>query len=503
MGVRMSHIRFLKWLIITQVFLLHIACSDGTVQDTAILPETSYVIDSIAMPPGLSGEVGALAFLPSGKLIAAFRRGEVMKYDQETDEWSVFARGLHLPLGLLVRSESEVLVMQYAELTRLRDTDHNGEADVYENVTDDFGLGGNYHEFAYGPVEDGSGNLYIGLNSTSNGGVMMEELRGKLNEDGVTEKGLYSAVPYRGWIMMLTPNGDLLPFASGFRSPNGLGFDEKGRLWVTDNQGDWVGTSPLYHVEKGKFYGHPPSLAWTENWEGGRPMDKGVAFLDSLRTKASVLFPHNIIANSPTEPIAIRTDQFGPFKGQLLVGEMNHQRIVRVMMEEIGGKLQGASVSFIDGGDLRKGNNRLAFGPDGALWVGQNASGWAGSSGIQKIKFTGKMPVDVQHINLTENGFKLKFTTPMDKVALENADNYSIRSYFYAYHSKYGSDQMDVKEIGIKGIEVSKDDKEVFIDLSPMEKNRVYEIRLNDFQSAAGDPLFNNLICYTINELLE
>src|SRR5690606_12070971 len=152
------------------------------------------------------------------------------------------------------------------------------------------------------------------------------------------------------------------------------------------------------------------------------PMDKGVTFLDSLRTKAAVLFPHNIMANSPTEPITILTDQFGPFKGQLLVGEMNHQRIVRVMMEEVGGQLQGASVAFIDGGELRKGNNRLAFGPDGALWVGQNASGWAGSSGIQKIKFTGKTPVDIQNINITEDGFKLSFTADMDKTALENPE---------------------------------------------------------------------------------
>src|SRR5690606_13573140 len=103
----------------------------------------------------------------------------------------------------------------------------------------------------------------------------------------------------------------------------------------------------------------------------------------------------------------------------------------------------------------------------GALWVGQNASGWAGSSGIQRITFTGKMPVDIQNINITEDGFKLAFTTDMDKSALENPENYSVRSYFYAYHSKYGSDQMDLKDIEIKGVEVSEDGKEVRFGLSP------------------------------------
>ena len=91
----------------------------------------------------------------------------------------------------------------------------------------------------------------------------------------------------------------------------------------------------------------------------------------------------------------------------------------------------------------------------------------------------------------------------MDKTALENPENYSVRSYFYAYHSKYGSDQMDLKDIQVKGVEVSKDGKEVRLGLSPMQKNRVYEIQLNNFQSAVGDSLSNNLICYTINELLE
>jgi len=29
---------------------------------------------------------------------------------------------------------------------------------------------------------------------------------------------------------------------------------------VADNQGDWVATSALYHVQEGNFYGHVASL---------------------------------------------------------------------------------------------------------------------------------------------------------------------------------------------------------------------------------------------------
>ncbi|NIP94469.1 MAG: hypothetical protein GWO24_13900, partial [Akkermansiaceae bacterium] len=64
-----------------------------------------------------------------------------------------------------------------------------------------------------------------------------------LNGPGWTQhKGaagrMYSRVPYRGWVMKVavSPDGhSWTPFASGFRSPEGLGFDKDGRLYVTDN----------------------------------------------------------------------------------------------------------------------------------------------------------------------------------------------------------------------------------------------------------------------------
>src|SRR6266850_2349553 len=136
--------------------------------------------------------------------------------------------------------------MQQPELTRIKDTDGDGQADAYENLTDDFGISGNYHEFNYGPVKDKDGNLFIALNCGSSGDGIRPEVRGRLNtlgRDGENGRGqMYSVVPYRGWVMKLTQDGTLIPFAMGFRSPNGIGFDVEGNLLVADNQGDWVGT---------------------------------------------------------------------------------------------------------------------------------------------------------------------------------------------------------------------------------------------------------------------
>lgn len=469
------------------------------------LPGSSYSVESISMPEGLSAEVGAIEFLPDGTLVACFLRGEVMLYYPKTKKWKLFAEGLQEPLGILPLSHSEFIVMQRPELTRIKDLDGDGKADLYETVTDEFGISGNYHEFNYGPVKDKNGNLFIGLNSASSGGGILKEVRGVLDSTTMKQKGqMFSPVPYRGWIMKLTPQGKLIPYASGFRSPNGLGFDLKGNLFATDNQGDWVGTSTLFHVQEGNFYGHPSALVWKKSWKGENPLTFPVEKLDSMRTKASVLFPHGIMANSPTQPVSDATKgKFGPFAGQMFIGEMNSARIVRVMLEEVAGVIQGACIPFIDGNGLRKGNNRLAFAPDGSLWVGQAEHGWAGSKGIQRIVFNGKLPAEIYSMSLTKTGFKLKFTQPLDITSASDPANYKFRHYYYNYHKKYGSDQVDVQVVPVTAVKLSTDRKEVIVTLNTLKPGYVYELLLGDIKTSQGVPLGNKLVCYTVNILAE
>jgi glucose/arabinose dehydrogenase len=465
----------------------------------------SYRIETIPMPEGLTSETGAVEFFPDGRLVACFTRGEVMTYEPSTKKWKLFAEGLHDPLGILVVSNSELLIIQRPELTRIKDTDGDGTADLYEKVTDDFGISGNYHEFNYGPVKDKDANLFIALNSSSGAGNIRPIVRGEINPLGREQgsKGqMFSNVPYRGWVMKLSHDGVLKPFALGFRSPNGIGFDLDGNLFATDNQGDWIGTSALHHVQEGKFYGHPGSLVWQKGWNKGNPFLLPLSVLDSMRTRGAVLFPHGIMANSPTQPLCDRTQgKFGPFSGQLLVGEMNKERIVRVMLERVGGELQGACLPFFDGNGLRKGNNRLAFGPDGSLWIGQNSHGWLGDQGIQRIAFTGKQPADIYSMNLTEKGFDLTFTQPLDISTATDIVNYKFSSYYYQYHSKYGSDQMDVNTIPVTKVEISNDRKKISLTLSSLKAGYVYELSLGTIKTSNGDDLANKIICYTLNKL--
>jgi hypothetical protein len=484
-----------------------IASGQGTLKE-------SYRVETVELPKGLSAQTGGIDFLPDGRLVACFMRGEVMIYNIQTKEWKLFAEGLQLPLGILAVSNSEVLVMQLSNLIRMKDIDGDCHADLYENATDDFGMSGNYHEFNYGPVRDKAGNLFIALNTGSSGGGVRQVVRGEFNKfgrDGIDgHKEMFSVVPYRGWVMELKPDGKLHPFASGFRSPNGLGFDLNGNLFVTDNQSDWVPTSCLYHVRKDNFYGHPASLVWKKDWKNRDPFNAPIVELDKMRTRAAVLFPQGIMANSPSQPLVdITNGEFGPFSGQLFIGEMNHDRILRVMLEKVGGEFQGACIPFIDGRGLRVGNNRLAFAPDGSLWIGQiSFGGWVGESGMQKIVFTGNIPMDVYTMHLTRKGFDLMFTQRVDSATVTNWVNYKFRRYRYEYKKKEieegvdVSTQVDIQDVPIINIKLSKDGKKVSLVIDDLKPGFIYELKLGDIKSAAGQPLTNKLICYTLNKLL-
>ena len=476
--------------------------------------EKYFEYDQIKTPVGLDSQVGGLVFTPSGKLAACFHRGEVMVYDFKTKAWTKFAEGLHEPLGIVAVSDREFVVMQRPELTVLKDTDGNGEADSYRTLNDDFGMSGNYHEFCFGPTVDKEGNYWVGLNVASNGASVRKEIRGEFSSIGIPREDFYTAwgkskkaagrmyarVPYRGWIVKITPEGKMIPWSCGVRSPNGLGFDAEGNLFVSDNQGDWLGTSKLHHVKKDRFHGHPASLIWREGWKRD-PLKVPVDELDKMRKRASILFPQGIMANSPTQPLLIDHDKFGPYKGQMLVGDMNFKRILRFMPDKVNGEIQGAIIPFIDGDPMEIGNNRLAWAPDGSLIIGRTKLSWAGSRGIVQVKKKDVPSFDVQNVKLTKDGFDITFTeAPAEKL---DDKNLKLISYTYKYHEAYGSPQMEKKDEKIEAVNVSADGKTLSIKLSNLREGFVYDFDFKGFKSKSGLELMNDRMCYTLNETIK
>lgn len=476
--------------------------------------EKHFSFENIPNPTGIDPQVGAMDTMPDGRIAVAFHRGEVMFYDPSSSSWSLFASGLQEPLGMLVDKDGSILVMQRAELTRLKDTDGDGLADEYETVFDDFGMSGNYHEFAYGPARDADGNLFIVLGVASNGAPMAEEIRGEFSEIGEVDRAnmstrkdwgknkgkagrMYARVEWRGWVLKLSPDGKKMePFASGFRSPNGIGFDAEGRLLITDNQGDWRPTSPLYDVKKDGFYGHPASLVWKKGWDKGDPRKLPVPELDAMQEPAVGFFPQGELANSPTWPVVLPEGAVpAGMAGQTLIGEMNQTNMVRVLDDTVDGVFQTALVPMFDGSPLGRGSNRTAFGKDGSIYVGKTALSWAGGNGITRIKWYGKPFPYLERIKALPKGFALRFSEPIDSATLGKL---SVKSHTYEYHEAYGAPKKDEQEIAVKNSDLSGDGLILTLDIGALKEGYLHLIDMSGLRTKDGGKILGNKAWYQV-----
>ena len=118
-----------------------------------------YPITTFKIPETLVLEAGALEMLPGDTLAVGTRRGDVYLVDQplttngQDVKYTNFASGLHEVLGLAWK-DGWLYAVHRCEVSRMRDEDGDGRADVFETVCDDFGITGDYHEYAFGSKFD-------------------------------------------------------------------------------------------------------------------------------------------------------------------------------------------------------------------------------------------------------------------------------------------------------------------------------------------------------------
>ncbi|MEW6302296.1 MAG: hypothetical protein AB1705_02420 [Verrucomicrobiota bacterium] len=443
-----------------------------------------YRLETIAIPQDIRLEVGGMAFMPDGHLMICTRRGEVWSFAPKAGQWKRFASGLHEPLGVLALGPGEIAVAQRPELTRLKDTDGDGEADLFATMNANFGVSGNYHEYHFGPVRDQQGNLYATLNLAWEG-------------EGT------APVPLRGTAYQLTPDGRFSVWSTGLRSPAGIGVSPGGDVFITDNQGDWWGTSPLLHAQSGTFFGHPASMRWIPGYNGPpNPRDIPPERLAPLRKLPAAWFVINKLGRSPGEPVwDTTTGRFGPFAGQMFVGDQTKSFIMRVALEKVGGEFQGAIFPFRAG--FASGIIRMAYDADGALWVGGTDRGWGAVGGrpyaLQKLTWTGRVPFEIHTMKLTKTGFDLTFTKPVDAASATSPSNYSFQSYHYNYWRNYGSNEEDVRPVKVTGVKLSPDGKTVSVTLAELPAQKIYELHIKGLKATDGSDLAHGDAYYTLN----
>ena len=475
------------------------------------LQPSPYRVETVALPRQMVGELSGVAFTPAGTLVVTTRRGEVWMRVGADARWHRFARGLYEPFGVVAPSETEVLIIQRPEITRLRDLDGDGVADDFATVADDWGITGSYHEFSYGLARDRAGNLYASSGLCSFGrGVELPWVRGPLKTaqylpwsgPGAVPDGHRSVALYQGWAFQVSPEGRFTPFASGFRQPLGIGISPEDELFISDCAGAWVPTSTFTHVERGGFYGHVDSLKWHPDL---KDRQLGHAEITALRRPPSVYLPRGVMGTSPGQPTWDTTrGRFGPFGGQVFLGDVS-AILMRIDLERVAGAWQGAAFPFLRGGGLRLGGMHQAFGPDGALYLAQTVRGWmptGGNEGLQRVVWTGAEPVEMRTLRLTARGFALSFTAAMGAGAADPA-NYRVRRFRYLHHPVDGSLRVDHVDVPVTAVRAGTDGRGAELDLLELLPGHVHEVTLSPaLTDRAGRPLLNRTAYYTLNRLL-
>ncbi len=485
-----------------------------------------YRMITLPVPEGMLLEVGGITTMPTGDVALATRRGDIWIINNPNmtggtaPYYRKFASGLHEILGLVYKNGS-FYCAQRGELTKLTDKNGDGRADAYETVCN-LPISGHYHEYTFGPKVLPDGSMIV----TGNVAFGDEEWwRGE------------SRRPWRGWAVKISEDGKLEPYATGMRSPCGIGMID-GEFWYGDNQGDWMGSGFIAQVNKGDFMGHPAGLRWTsepnspvkltteqlyakvnprkdkdangyyikpENIESERGTYLFELKKDFPELKLpAVWLPHGVLGISTSEIIKDETNGgFGPFAGQVFVGDQGKSNITRVYLEKVNGQFQGAAFPFREG--FQSGILRMVFAGDGSMFVGETNRGWGSAgnttAGVERLVWTGKMPFEMKTMKAMPDGFEIEFTKPVNKATAADFKSYQIRSFTYKYHPVYGSPTVDEKFLTVKGLKVSEDGMKVRLLVDGLRQYYIHELKADGLKDTDGKNLLHSLAFYTLNNI--
>ncbi len=352
-----------------------------------------------------------VGFTPDGAGYVSTIHGDVWRVtgvDETLDEltWNRFATGLFQPLGLQVR-DGIVHVLGRDRITRLHDTDGDGEADFYESFFDGIATSTGGHDYVTALEQDAEGRLYYvdpaGVHRVAADGSRMDTL------------------------------------GTGFRNPNGMGVrPDGGVVTVAPQQGTWTPSSGIWEVRPGLYggYGGPRTAE-------GRPAgyDAPLCWI-----------PH-AVDNSSGSQVWVPAGQWGPLGGQMLHLLWGRCSAMLVLRDTSGPLPQGAvvplPVRFLSG------PNRGVFHPrDGHLYVA-GSTGWQTSAikdgALQRVRFTGKpvrLPVAWK---AHPGGLEITFSEPLDRSTAEDPGSYGLQQWNYRYSQAYGSADWSVADPAREG----------------------------------------------------
>lgn len=487
---------------------------------------SAFVLDDIPLPiPNpwkRNVRLADIDFLDDqGNAAAVTMDGDVwlisgLKDDLKEVTWRRFASGLHEPMSIVVRRKvgsgkaeggsgkpdakngklptsnfppptSEILVFDRNGIWKLVDTNGDRECDRYEMFCNLFAQTAETREFPNSMKLGPKGELYI-----AKGGQQGTTL-GKHN----------------GTVIKVAPDGKSFEvIGHGFRQPFIGVHPRTGLVTASDQQGQYVPSTPLHIVRDNQFYGHLASIQEKEKYPG--PIAEPWTWI-----------PHPVNPSSVTQ-VWLCDAKMGPLNESLVHIGYNRPEIFRVMQKVVqpsrlrssdgqAGSLPGLEASICSiplAVDPQTGMSVIPFAPlngkvnpaDGSLYlVGFQIWGTTAKkiSGLGRVRHTGKPCHLPREVSAMDRGFLLRFDCELDAAAATNPENFLIERWNYKRTFDYGSahyrldGSIGQEMMAASSAYLGSDKKSVFIGVPDLKKCDQMHIGW-DIKAADGTAMQHN-----------
>ncbi|WP_185958420.1 c-type cytochrome [Fodinibius sediminis] len=458
-------------------------------------PDTSaYVVDQLTLPIpnpwNRNVRVVDVAFFEDNRAAVVTFSGDIwivegIDEDLEHLTWRRYASGLYETQSVEV-VEGTVYAYGKGGITRFHDLNEDGTADYYESFSNQMAQSIETREWATDMVAAPEGGFYV----AKAGGLDM----GPSASYPPVASGFRAGSRHSGSVLKVSADGSVRMYATGLRGPY-LGMNpETGALTASDQQGHFVPSTPLLHIDEGDYFGVPATSHLP-------PESESPAVTPPL-----VWFPHSV-DRSGISQVWVNSKRMGPLNGDLVHLSYGRPGLFKILIDSTSEAMQGGIVDIPAAypaptmkGAISPQDRQLYVGGF-SLW-GTNASG---ISALIRLRYTGRPSLLPQEFQAREEGVVLRFDAILDEESATNPGNYQARRWNYKRTEEYGSGHFKLD--GTAGEEVmpvfsahlSDDRKAVFLAMPKMEKVMQMQVSF-DLETADGAPISDDL-WFTVTDI--
>lgn len=418
-------------------------------------PQGSYAVDYLRIPYPNPWERRirpyGIDFFPNGDAVTVTYDGDVyrlsgMGASDDRVVWQKIAAGFHESASVRVKGE-DIYVFSRLGITRLEDNDGDGETDFYRMFCNRFLQSAETRDFAHSLTLRKDGSWII-----SKGGQQSQH-----------------PLPHSGRVLHVSADGKEVNYwAYGFRNGYMNTIPDRDLIVGSDQQGNWVPTTPFHVVREGSFLGYQP----------GGPAE------DAKADPAALWLPHRV-AQSGIDPLWLGDARMGALAKSILYIEYKKPSVVKIFIPESEDFVQtaGAPLDLAFEIPLLKGAvnpvDGLAYMVGFQIWD-SFAPRLEGLCRLRPIKQTDQLPVNAE---LFREGLLLTFSDTLDSKVAKDPASYNVSTWDYQRAKSYGSAQY--KADGTPGTDtrfvhsvlLSEDNKSVFIAVDQMTQTMQLEVQ--------------------------